>query len=91
MASSHNYRDFLLEQLSLLDHITCRAMMGEFLLYYNGVLFGGIYDDRLLVKIVDENKKYRFSEQLPYAGAKPMFMVDDVENKEFGPRLALFA
>ena len=52
MATSKEYRDFILEQLDLLDNITCKAMMGEFLLYYNNVLFGGIYDNRLLVKIV---------------------------------------
>ena len=53
MATSKEYKDFILEQLDLLDNITCKAMMGEFLLYYNNVLFGGIYDNRLLVKIVD--------------------------------------
>jgi TfoX/Sxy family transcriptional regulator of competence genes len=57
-------------------------MMGEFLLYYNNILFGGIYDNRLLVKIVDTNKKYNMSEQIPYKGAKPMFLVEDVDNKE---------
>ena len=76
------YKEFILEQLNLLDNITCKAMMGEFLLYYNDVLFGGIYDNRLLVKIVDTNKKYNMSEQIPYESAKPMYLVDDVDNKE---------
>ena len=58
MATTKEYRDFVLEQLNLLDTITCKSMMGEYLLYYNGILFGGIYDDRLLVKIVDSNKKW---------------------------------
>ena len=58
MATTKNYRDFLLEQMNLLENIVCRPMMGEYLLYYNNVLFGGIYDDRLLVKIVEKNKKY---------------------------------
>ena len=53
MATSKEYKDFILEQLDLLDNIICKAMMGEFLLYYNDVVFGGIYDNRLLVKIVD--------------------------------------
>ena len=82
MATSKEYRDFIIEQLNLLDNITSKQMMGEFLLYYDGVLFGGIYDDRLLVKIVDSNKKYNMKEQLPYDGAKPMYMVEDVDNKE---------
>ncbi len=82
MATSKEYKDFILEQLDLLDNITCKAMMGEFLLYYNNVLFGGIYDNRLLVKIVDTNKKYNMNEQIPYETAKPMYLVDDVDNKE---------
>ena len=82
MATTKDYRDFILEQLSLLDNITCKSMMGEYLLYYNGLLFGGIYDDRLLVKIVDSNKKYNMQESIPYESAKPMYLVDDVDNQE---------
>ena len=82
MATTKDYRDFILEQLSLLDNITCKSMMGEYILYYNGILFGGIYDDRLLVKIVDSNKKYNMQEAIPYKNAKPMYLVDDVENQE---------
>ena len=80
MATNKDYKDFILEQLSLLDDITCKPMMGEYLLYYNGTLFGGIYDDRLLVKIVDSNKKYNMQEVIPYNGAKPMYFVDDVDS-----------
>ena len=54
----------------------------EYLLYYNGILFGGIYDDRLLVKIVESNKKYNMKESIPYDGAKPMYLVDDVDNQD---------
>ena len=82
MATTKDYRDFILEQLNLLDNITCKSMMGEYLLYYNGILFGGIYDDRLLVKIVDSNKKYNMRESIPYKSAKPMYLVDDVDNQE---------
>ena len=82
MATTKDYRDFVLEQLSLLDNITCKSMMGEYLLYYNGLLFGGIYDDRLLVKRVEENKKYHMEEVIPYTNAKPMYMVEDVDNRE---------
>ena len=82
MATTKDYRDFIIEQLNLLDNITCKSMMGEYLLYYNGILFGGIYDDRLLVKIVDSNKKYNMRESIPYESAKPMYLVDDVDNQE---------
>ena len=82
MATTKDYRDYILEQLNLLDNITCKSMMGEYLLYYNGILFGGIYDDRLLVKIVDNNKKYNMQESIPYENAKPMYLVDDVDNLE---------
>lgn len=82
MATSKDYKDFILEQLDLLDNINCRAMMGEYLLYFNNILFGGIYDNRLLVKIVNSNKKYNLQEQLPYESAKPMYLIDDVDNRE---------
>lgn len=82
MATTKDYRDYILEQLNLLDNITCKSMMGEYLLYYNGILFGGIYDDRLLVKIVDNNKKYNMQEYIPYENAKPMYLVDVVDNQE---------
>ena len=82
MASTKEYRDFILEQLSETPNITYRPMMGEFLLYFNNVLFGGIYDDRLLVKIVLENERYKMTEEIPYKNAKPMYLVEDVDNKE---------
>ena len=81
MATTKDYRDYILEQLSELSNITCRPMMGEFLLYAGGVLFGGIYDDRLLVKKVDENAKFEMPEAIPYDGAKPMYFVEEVDNK----------
>ena len=82
MTSTKEYRDFILEQLSEAPNITCRPMMGEFLLYSSNVLFGGIYDDRLLVKIVPENKQYKMAEEIPYDGAKPMYFMEDVDDKE---------
>ena len=82
MSTTKVYKDFILEQLSLLDSITCKSMMGEYLLYHNGILFGGIYDNRLLVKKVDSNKKYNMKEVVPYESAKSMYMVDDVDNRE---------
>lgn len=82
MATTKDYKDFILEQLDLLDNITCRSMMGEYLLYYNNILFGGIYDSRLLVKIVEGNKKYNMQEAIPYKGARTMYLIDDIDNKE---------
>ena len=82
MASTKEYRDYILEQLSLVPVVTCRPMMGEFLLYADGVLFGGIYDDRLLVKITSSNSGFDMSEALPYEGAKKMYLVDEVDDKE---------
>ena len=82
MASTKEYRDFIMEQLTELDKVTYKSMMGEYLLYYNGLLFGGIYDDRLLVKKVDTNKEYEMQESIPYKGAKPMYLVGDVDNQD---------
>jgi TfoX/Sxy family transcriptional regulator of competence genes len=76
MASTKDYRDYILDQLSILNGITYKPMMGEYLLYYNGVLFGGIYDDRFLVKKTETNSEYEMEEAIPYTGAKPMYMVD---------------
>ncbi len=82
MSTTKGYKDFILDQLKVLSDITCKPMMGEYLLYYKGILFGGIYDDRLLVKIVENNKKYNLQEVIPYDKAKPMFLIDDVDNGE---------
>ena len=85
MASSKDYLDFILEQLSELDDITYRAMMGEYIIYYCGKVVGGIYDDRFLVKPVKSAVKMMPEAclELPYEGAKEMLLVDNVENKEF--------
>ena len=82
MATTKEYRDFILEQLNFADGITVKPMMGEYLLYKSRVLFGGIYDNRLLVKITESNKKYGLEKAIPYDGAKPMYFVDDVDDKE---------
>ena len=89
MATRKEYRDFVLEQLNLLENITCRPMMGEYLLYLDGLLFGGIYDSRLLVKIVETNKKFAMSEEIPYEGAKPMFKIEDIEDKKLLKEIVL--
>ncbi|MDD3341684.1 MAG: TfoX/Sxy family protein [Bacilli bacterium] len=82
MATTKNYKEFVVEQLGLLENITYKPMMGEYLLYYKGILFGGIYDDRLLVKIVDSNKKYNMQVAVPYESAKNMYLVNDIDNQE---------
>ena len=82
MASSKEYLQFILEQLSDLEEITYRAMMGEFIIYYRGKIVGGIYDDRLLVKSAISYMMTP-SYELPYEGAKEMLLVDEVDNKEF--------
>ena len=85
MASSKEYLEFILEQLSDLEEITYRAMMGEFIIYYRGKVAGGIYDDRLLVKPVSSAIAYMptVRYELPYEGAKEMLLVEEVDNKEF--------
>lgn len=85
MASSKEYLHYILEQLSGLEEITYRAMMGEFILYYRGRIVGGIYDDRLLVKPVKAALSAMPSAvcEPPYDGAKPMLLVEEVDSKEF--------
>lgn len=85
MASSQDYLHFVLEQLSGLNDISYRAMMGEYILYYRGKIVGGIYDDRLLVKPIKSAVAYMRnpSYELPYEGAKEMLLVSDVDDKEF--------
>ena len=89
MASTKEYLDFVLEQLSELDEVSFRAMMGEYILFYRGRIFGGIYDDRLLVKPVPIALKLMPDAvmELPYDGAKEMILVDDIDNREFLCRL----
>lgn len=82
MASTKEYRNFILDELNILDNITYKPMMGEYLLYYHNILFGGIYDDRLLIKITDNNQKYNMEKIIPYPNAKPMFWIDNVDNPE---------
>ena len=85
MASSKDYLEYILEQLSDLDDISYRAMMGEYIIYYHGKIVGGIYDDRFLVKPVKSAIEMmpNADMELPYEGAKEMILVQDVENREF--------
>ena len=84
MASSKDFLEFVLEQLSNLSDITYRAMIGEFIIYYRGKIVGGIYDNRLLVKPVESVFKIipNATMEIPYKGGKPMIMIPDVERPE---------
>ncbi len=85
MASSKEYLEFVLDQLSSVEEVSYRAMMSEYILYCRGKVIGGIYDDRLLIKptksaltMVPDAKM-----ELPYEGAKEMLFVEDVDDREF--------
>ena len=91
MATSREYRNFIMEQLADLEDLSCRPMMGEYLLSYGGKVIGGIYDDRLLVKptasaaaMMPEARR-----EPPYDGAKEMLLVEELENREFLRELLL--
>ena len=85
MASSREYLDFILEQLSELDEVSYRAMMGEYILYFRGKVIGGIYDNRFLVKPTPSAmaKMPNAEMELPYEGGKEMLLVDELENRDF--------
>ena len=84
MASSKQYLAFILDQLSGLDGVSYRQMMGEYILYYQGKIIGGIYDDRLLIKKTEATNTLLINAPLvpPYAGAKEMLLVEDVDSRE---------
>ncbi len=85
MASKKEYLDYILEQLSGLDDVSYRKMMGEYIIYYKNRIIGGIYDDRFLVKPTDSAKKLmpEASSELPYEGAKPMLLVEKTDDRDF--------
>ncbi|MBQ7700656.1 MAG: competence protein TfoX [Clostridia bacterium] len=85
MASSKEYLDFVLEQLSGLDGISYRYMMGEYIIYYKDKIAGGIYDDRFLVKDTPSARRLMPNAvyELPYDSAKPMILVEDIDDAEF--------
>ncbi len=82
MASSKDYLDFVLDLLRKLDNITYKKMMGEYLLYKDNILFGGIYDDRFLIKITDSNKDFELGMEIPYENAKMMYLVDSEDSNK---------
>lgn len=87
MASSKEYYDYVLDQLSLLDDVSSRKMMGEYILYYKGKIFGGIYDDRFLIKKTEAalDLLENVAEEIPYEGAKPMLLAEITCDNERAP------
>ena len=85
MASSKEYLEYVLDQLSELDEITYKAMMGEYIIYYRGKIVGGINDDRFLVKDIKaaSDMMPEAELELPYEGAKKMLLVDEIDNRDF--------
>ena len=85
MTSSRNYLDFVLDRLSDVDDVTCRPMMGEYILYFKGKVIGGIYDDRFLVKPTKSAKRLmpEAAYETPYTGAKDMLLVDNIDDSDF--------
>lgn len=85
MASTRDYLEYILEQLSDLSDVTYRAMMGEYIIYYQGKVIGGIYDNRFLVKPTASAKRMLPDApmELPYEGAKEMLLIEDIEDREF--------
>ena len=82
MPSSEEYLTYVLDLLREVRGITYKKMMGEYLLYKDGVLFGGVYDDRFLLKKSKELAEKGLREQIPYPNAKPMLLVDSEDPDE---------
>ena len=80
MATSKEYKDYITGLLEPVGGITARPMMGEYLVYKDGLYFGGIFDNRFLVKVTPNGEKFNMETQIPYDGAKPMYMPRDIEN-----------
>ena len=82
MASSLDYLTYVLDLLREVSNITYKKMMGEYMLYKDGVLFGGVYDDRFLVKRTKSLIDSELKEEIPYPGAKLMLLVDSEDSEE---------
>ena len=90
MASSKDYLEYVLELLREVNDITYKKMMGEYMLYKNGILFGGVYDNRFLIKKTKSLENSGLKEQIPYPSAKPMLLIDSGDPDEI-KRLVLLA
>ena len=89
MASSIDYLEYVLDLLRDVKIITYKKMMGEFLLYKNNVLFGGIYDDRFLIKKTKSVERLGLKEVIPYPSAKAMLLIDTEDSEEIAKLIKL--
>ena len=90
MASNQDYLTYVLELLREVQGISYKKMMGEYILYKDGIIFGGIYDNRFLIKKTKGLEKYKLKEQIPYPSAKPMLLVDS-EDPDYIQELVMLA
>lgn len=88
MASSKEYLEYVLDLLRDVPDVTCKKMMGEYMLYSEGVLFGGVYDDRFLLKDVPAARDAFPQERVPYEGAKPLLLVDSEDPARIAETIA---
>ena len=89
MASSIDYLEYVLDLCRDIKVITYKKMMGEFLLYKNNILFGGIYDDRFLIKKTKSVEGLGLKEAIPYPSAKPMLLIDTEDSEEIAKLINL--
>ncbi len=90
MASSKDYLEYVLELLREVESVTYKKMMGEYMLYKDGILFGGVYDNRFLIKKTKSLENSGLKEQIPYPSAKSMLLIDSEDPDEI-KRLVLLA
>ena len=90
MASSKDYLEYVLELLREVESVTYKKMMGEYMLYKEDILFGGVYDNRFLIKKTKSLENSGLKEQIPYPSAKSMLLIDS-ENPDEIKRLVLLA
>ena len=81
MASSKDYFEYVLELLREVRGISYRKMMGEYMLYKDGVIFGGVYDNRFLIKKTKSLENSGLKDQIPYPSAKPMYLIDSEDSE----------
>ena len=82
MATSQDYFEYILELLREVNGVSHRKMMGEYILYCHGVIFGGVYDNRFLIKKTKTNAQYNLKEALPYPGGSVMYVIDSEDPDE---------
>lgn len=85
MSSTKEYLNYILDQLSLIDGITYRQMMGEYIIYHHGKIAAYLCDDRLLVKPVASTERLMPDAvyETPYEGAKEMLLVKNADDREY--------